>query len=202
MQAKKRIELPVMWHISALLHPFPVTIVTTLDKSDRVNAGAYSLVLPFCSNSKNPQILLIANSAWHTAKNIEATGEFVINSPTAEQLNAIMETACFYPEGVNELEHTDYTIRQANAVRPPLIVECRQHIECRLSDIVRPSKYQANFIADILEVTVDEELCNLSRLERIRDLNVPIYLGIDDGQNHIFGNVENIASNSKSLIDV
>src|SRR5210317_2250675 len=126
---KNKLELSVMWHISALLHPFPVTIVTSVDINANINAGAYSLILPFCSASTNPQMLLIANSSWHTAKNIEATKEFVINYPTADQINDIMKTACFYPEGINELEHTSYTTIKSRHVQPPLIAECFQHIE-------------------------------------------------------------------------
>jgi len=80
---KESIELHVMWHINALLHAYPVTLVTSVDGNDNINAAPYSLVLPFCSSPKNPQMLLIANKNWHTAKNIEATGEFVLNYPSA-----------------------------------------------------------------------------------------------------------------------
>ena len=121
---KNKLELSVMWHISALLHPFPVTIVTSVDRNANINAGAYSLILPFCSASSNPQMLLIANSSWHTAKNIESTKEFVINYPAADQINDIMKTACFYSEGINELEHTSYTTIPSKHVQPPQIAEC------------------------------------------------------------------------------
>jgi len=80
---KESIELHVMWHINALLHAYPVTLVTSVDGNDNINAAPYSLVLPFCSSPKNPQMLLIANKNWHTAKNIEVTGEFVLNYPSA-----------------------------------------------------------------------------------------------------------------------
>ena len=67
---KESVDIDVMWHIDALIHLFPVTIVTTVDDEGKVNAAPYSLVVPFCSSSKNPLILLIANKNWHTAKNI------------------------------------------------------------------------------------------------------------------------------------
>ncbi len=101
---KESLELHVMWHVDALLHIFPITIVSTVDTRGRINAAPYSLVLPFCSSPKNPQILLISNKNWHTAKNIDATGEFVLNYPRADQLKDITATSHFYPEGVNELE--------------------------------------------------------------------------------------------------
>ena len=153
---KKSIELHIMWHINSLMHTFPVTLVTSMDLQGRINAAPYSLVIPFCSSPKNPQMLLIANKNWHTAKNIEATGEFVLNYPTADQLQEINETSRFYPEGVNELEHTSLTTMPSQFVHPPKIVECYQHVECRVREIIRPSQTQLNFIADVLDLSLDE----------------------------------------------
>ena len=53
---KESMDINVMWHIDALIHLFPVTIVTTVDDEGKVNTAPYSLVVPFCSSPKNPQI--------------------------------------------------------------------------------------------------------------------------------------------------
>jgi flavin reductase (DIM6/NTAB) family NADH-FMN oxidoreductase RutF len=53
---------------------------------------------------------LISNKVWHTARNIVATGAFVINYPRAEQVRDIVETSRFYSEGVNERLTTNHTI--------------------------------------------------------------------------------------------
>lgn len=189
---KESAELHVMWHIDALMHLYPVTIVTTIDTMGRINAAPYSLVLPFCSSPKNPQMLLIANRSWHTAKNIEATGEFVINYPRAEQIRDIVETSRHYSEGVNELESTAYSTMPAHTVRPPLIAECYQHIECRVRETLKPSPAQINFIADVLDLSLDEGLYALPRAERARKVNLPVYLGVDDQMHHVFGSVGSI----------
>ncbi|MCX5894988.1 MAG: flavin reductase, partial [Proteobacteria bacterium] len=90
---KESLDLHIMWHVDALLHAFPITIVTTVNKEGSINAAPYSLVVPFCSSPKNPQMLLISNKSWHTAKNIMATNEFVLNYPRAEQLKDITITS-------------------------------------------------------------------------------------------------------------
>jgi len=36
---KESVDLHVMWHIDALLQPYPVSIVTTVDKAGRLNAA-------------------------------------------------------------------------------------------------------------------------------------------------------------------
>jgi flavin reductase (DIM6/NTAB) family NADH-FMN oxidoreductase RutF len=47
---KETIPVQTMWHIDALMHLYPVTIVTTVDSAGTVNAAPYSLVLPFYSS--------------------------------------------------------------------------------------------------------------------------------------------------------
>jgi len=187
---KASMELHIMWHIDALMHIFPVTIVTTVDNLGKINAAPYSLVLPFCSSPKNPQMLLIVNKAWHTAKNIEATGEFVLNYPTADQIKDIVETSKFHPAGINEMDYTRYTTMPSNFVCPPRIVECYQHVECRVKETVKPSRTQLNFIADVLDISLDADLYEISRLERAKRIKAPVYFGIDITQQHIFGKVE------------
>ena len=191
---KESMEIHVMWHIDALIHLFPVTIVTTVDDEGKVNTAPYSLVVPFCSSPKNPQILLIANKNWHTAKNIEKTGEFVLNYPRADQMGEINETARLYPKGVNELDHTKYTTTPAKFVRPPRIVECYQHIECRVKEIIRPSQTQLNFIAEVLDLSLDEGLYEVPRVERAKKVNAPVFLGMDEQQHFIYGKINEIIS--------
>jgi flavin reductase (DIM6/NTAB) family NADH-FMN oxidoreductase RutF len=196
---KKSIELHVMWHINSLMHSFPITLVTTIDVHGRINAAPYSLVIPFCSSPKNPQMLLIANKNWHTAKNIMATGEFVLNYPTADQMKEINETARFYPEGVNELEHTSFTTLASQFVRPPKIAECYQHVECSVKEVVKPSQVQLNFIADVLDLSLDEAIYEVPRIERAKKINAPIFLGVDEQQQYIFGKLGELESFPVSL---
>jgi flavin reductase (DIM6/NTAB) family NADH-FMN oxidoreductase RutF len=196
---KESTELHVMWHIDALMHSFPVTIVTTIDEQGGINAAPYSLVVPFCSSPKNPQILLIVNKNWHTASNIEATGEFVLNYPKADQFKDIVETSRDHPPGVNELDCTRYATIPSNFVRPPRIVECYQHIECRVKETIRPSQAQLNFIAEVLDLSLDEGLYEIPRVERAKKVNAPVYLGVDEQMHHIFGRINGIEPVSVDL---
>lgn len=186
---KESLNLLVMWHVDALLQMFPITIVTTVDKEGNINAAPYSLIVPFCSSPRNPQMLLISNRNWHTAQNIEATGEFVINYPRAEHVRDITTTSCFYPTGVNELSYTGFTTMPSRFVRPPRIVECYQHIECRVLTIIRPSHQQVNIIGQVLDISADAGLYALPRIDRAARVNAPVYLGMDDMRGHIFGTV-------------
>jgi flavin reductase (DIM6/NTAB) family NADH-FMN oxidoreductase RutF len=196
---KESIDLHVMWHIDVLMQAYPVTIVTTVDESGKLNAAPYSLVLPYCSSPKNPQMLLIVNKAWHTAKNIIETGEFVLNYPKADQVKDIVETSRYYDKGVNELEFTQYTTMPSKHVKPPYIVECYQHVECRVISAEKPSDLQLNFIAEVLDISQDHGLYDMERIERAKKANAPIYLGVDEERHHVFGKIKNICAEEIDL---
>ncbi|OGL40126.1 MAG: hypothetical protein A2042_02735 [Candidatus Schekmanbacteria bacterium GWA2_38_11] len=187
---KKSIDIELLWHLDQIVLPFPVTIITTVDKEGRINAAPYSLVIPFCASPETPQILLSCNSHWHTPHNIEATGEFVVNYPGAELCREVAETGRFYPQGVNELEYAKLSVIPSNKVKPPRIKECREHLECRVAQTIRPSKTQITFVADIVDISIDEKFLNLSRDERIREMNLPVYFGPSKGGGSTFGIID------------
>jgi flavin reductase (DIM6/NTAB) family NADH-FMN oxidoreductase RutF len=196
---KESIGLHVMWHIDSLLQAYPVTIVTTVDSAGELNAAPYSLVLPYCSSPKNPQMLLIVNKTWHTAKNIVETGEFVLNYPGVGQVKDIVETSRYYEAGVNEIEYTDFTTMSSNHVKPPRITECYQHVECRVIRTEKPSDFQLNFIAEVLDISQGNGLYDLGRVERAKKVNAPAYLGVDEEQHHVFGEIKNICAEEIDL---
>jgi len=129
---KKKIPIKPFWYSDLLILPKVVTIITTLDDKGNVNAAPISLFTPYDVMTRQPQILLGMRKFGHTYKNIVATGEFVVNFPSAEFLDDIMETSRFYPEGLNELSNTRFTEVPSQEVSPPSLKECAQHIECRL----------------------------------------------------------------------
>ena len=105
---KKEIIPDFLWHLDEVVLAFQTTIVTTVDKDGRVNAAPFGLVYPFSTGS-NPQLLVGINSRWHTARNIETTGEFVVNYASFSMLEQVAQTGLLYDEGVNELEKAGLT---------------------------------------------------------------------------------------------
>ena len=105
------------------------------------------------------------------------TGEFVIIFPSADYLEEIMETCRFYPEGVNELEHTRFTEIPSQKVAPPSIKECPQIAECTVDQIIRLEKSSGIIIGKIEALVFDEELIDMDRDERINAMNLPVGLG-------------------------
>ncbi len=174
---KKEIKIRPFWYSDIWLFPKIITIITTLDEQGRVNAAPYSHIMQYDVMPKNPRMIVGFRQSSHTFENILATGEFVVNCPRADHLDDMMETARFWPEGVNELEHTSFTPIPSRKVKPPSLEECPQIAECTVDQIIRLDKSSGIVIAKIETLVFDEELADMDREERINAMNLPIGLG-------------------------
>jgi len=174
---KKEAKIRPFWYSDIWLFPKLITIITTLDRQGRVNAAPYSHIMQYDVMPKNPRMIIGFRQTSHTFRNIVETGEFVVNCPTADFLDDMMTTARFWPDGVNELEHTSFTPIPSKKVRPPSIAECPQIAECTVEQIVRLEKSSGIVVAHIEALVFDEELIDMDRDERIRAMNLPVGLG-------------------------
>ena len=181
---KKEARIRPFWYSDVWLFPKLITVITSLDAEGRVNAAPYSHIMQYDVMAKHPRMIVGFRQDSHTFRNICATKEFVVNCPTAEYLDDMMETARFYPAGVNELDHTRFTMIPSLHVKPPSIQECPQIAECVAEDVVRLEKSSGIVIARIEALVFDEELIDLGREERIRRMNLPIGLGDEDRQDY------------------
>ncbi|NND36246.1 MAG: hypothetical protein HKN81_03835 [Gammaproteobacteria bacterium] len=174
---KKEIKIKPFWYSDIWLFPKIITIITTLDEQGRVNAAPYSHIMQYDVMPKNPRMIVGFRQSSHTFENILATGEFVVNCPRADHLDDMMETARFWPEGVNELEHTSFTPIPSRKVKPPSLEECPQIAECTVDQIIRLDKSSGIVIGKIEALVFDEELADMDREERINAMDLPIGLG-------------------------
>ncbi|MBL8224128.1 MAG: flavin reductase [Chromatiales bacterium] len=181
---KKEVKIRPFWYSDVWLFPKLITIVTTLDAEGRVNAAPYSHIMQYDVMAKNARLIVGFRQDSHSYQNICATKEFVVNCPGADYLDDMMETARFYPEGVNELEHTRFTMIPSLHVKPPSIQECPQIAECVADEIIPLEKSTGIVIGRIKALVFDEELIDMDREARIRAMNLPIGLGDEDRQDY------------------
>lgn len=174
---KAEAKIRPFWYSDIWLFPKLVTIITSLDKEGRVNAAPYSHIMQYDVMARDPRMIVGFRQDSHTFQNICDTREFVVNCPSADHLDDMMETARFYPAGVNELDHTRFTTIPSRHVKPPSIEQCPQIAECVADEIVRLEKSSGIVIAKIKALVFDEELIEMGREERIRRMNLPIGLG-------------------------
>ncbi len=191
---KKEIKIKPCWYSDVWLFPKLITIITSLDAQGRVNAAPYSHIMQYDVMHKRPRMMVGFRQDSHTFENICATREFAVNCPPADYLEDVMETARFYPEGVNELQHTRFTPIPSKKVKPPSLKECPQIAECTVDEIVKLDKSSGIVIANIVAIVVDEELETMDREQRIRAMNLPIGLGDSDRVDYHYGIIDDIVT--------
>ena len=186
------VKIKPFWYSDVFVFPKLITIVTTLDKAGKVNAAPYSHIMQYDVMHKKPRIYLGMRNTSHTFQNIRETGEFVINCPSAGHLKDMMETARFYPEGDNELEHTGFTQIPSQKVKPPSIAECKQILECTVDEIVDLDASQGHIVGNIVALMVDEDIVEMGREDRLNALDLAIGLGDERRKDYFYGHIGRI----------
>ncbi len=124
--------------LTGVIVPRPIAFVSTMSPDGEVNLAPYSFFNAVSyshvvfSSSRH-----VDNKSKDTLRNIEETGQFVVNivvDPIADAMNA---TAAEYPEGVDEFEIAGLTHAPSQIVKPPRVAESPVNIECELDQVVQ-----------------------------------------------------------------
>ncbi|RME84270.1 MAG: flavin reductase family protein [Planctomycetota bacterium] len=134
--------------MTSAIIPRPIAFVTTLSREGKTNGAPFSY---FQGITSNPQLVMLSigrrkGIPKDTLRNIESTGEFVINLVTEEILEKVVQTSADYPYGVSELEEVGLQVQQSSRVKPPLVLESPVNLECRLLEIVVLGKALQNMV--------------------------------------------------------
>lgn len=111
----------------------PIALVTTLDQEGRVNVAPKSWISHVC---RKPDLFVIGcNRHHHTAANLLATGECVLNFPGDRLAEQTWSAHHFLEPTHDELSIREFTPIPAEKVAPPRLQECRAHMEGRLESV-------------------------------------------------------------------
>jgi flavin reductase (DIM6/NTAB) family NADH-FMN oxidoreductase RutF len=105
-----------------------IVLVTTLNADGQSNVAPKSWISMMAFD---PALLALGCNLGHwTARNILRMGEFVVNFPGEDLARAVWR--CRDLPHPRPVEALGLTARPAQAVSPPLVEECRAHLECIL----------------------------------------------------------------------
>ena len=145
--------------------PRPIAFITSINAEGVVNLAPFSYFNGI--TSKPP---LISVSIGHrkiigqlvkkdTLRNIEATGEFVVNIAHEELAKQLNQTSAEYPPDVSELSEVGLTTVASDVVSPPRVAQCRVAMECKLERVVmlgRPKPLNGLVIGEVVRWHVDD----------------------------------------------
>ncbi|HLN64956.1 MAG TPA: flavin reductase [Symbiobacteriaceae bacterium] len=129
---KRPIDISVRhWPVSPLAGP--IALLTTVDGQGLVNVAPKSW-LSFVAGSP-PVVVIGCHRSHHTAANLMATGECVINLPGDDLVEKVWAAHEYREPAPDEPGARGFTAIPALAVAPPRLKECRAHLEGRLESV-------------------------------------------------------------------
>ncbi|WP_134686425.1 flavin reductase family protein [Brevibacillus migulae] len=143
--------------------PRPIAWVTSISKEGVVNAAPFSYFNVACIDPMMISISVVRRPGAimkDTARNIQDTGEFVVNMVDLQNVEAVNQTSADYPSDVSEVAELGLTALPALQVKAPRLGESRIHFECRLHQIVTLGAPAAAdlIIGEVVHVHVADEL--------------------------------------------
>ncbi len=166
------------WHPSVL--PGPIVLVSTVDVQGEPNVAPKSWISMMAF--RGPVLAFGCHRSHATARNAEQTGEFVVNFPP----EALVERIWAMPasHGMERIRRSGLSLLPARQVAPPLIGECKAHLECKLEAVTRLGAELVVF-GRIVAAAIDEDCLGSSladqyfRLRPVFFLEEGVYGSID-----------------------
>lgn len=116
--------------------PRPIAWISTLSEQGIANCAPFSFFNAIC---EDPPLCVVSFSLRlsdgerkHTLKNIERTGEFVVNLVDEATANAMHASGHEYPEEESEFEKAGLTPAPSLLVSHPRIGEAAASFECKV----------------------------------------------------------------------
>jgi flavin reductase (DIM6/NTAB) family NADH-FMN oxidoreductase RutF len=147
--------------------PRPIAFVTTLSRDGATNLAPFSF---FNGVSSDPPVVSLAvaskkdGSRKDTWRNIEETGEYVINVVVPELMDAVIVGAKELPHGVSELEMSGLKTLPSTKVKPPRLEASPINLECTLLRIVEVEE-TALILGRVVMVHAKDEIVDGGRVD-------------------------------------
>ena len=159
--------------IYRLLHP-QMTVLVACQDDDVQNVMAASWCMPV---SFDPPMVAVSISPRRFSYSIiSKTGEFTVNIPSKELLEAVKYCGSVSGKDVrNKIEEAGLTILNSEKVKAPLIAECVAALECKVVKAVEAGDHVV-FIGKIVSVHVKRGYFNETYTEIFKPI---LHMGSD-----------------------
>lgn len=140
--------------------PRPIAWVTSQNAAGLVNAAPFSF---FNAMSGQPPILVLGigqreeGGPKDTLRNIQETGQFVINLVNEKLARAMNVTATPFAYGINELEQAELRTAPCQMVKPPRILDSPVAFECERLQTIDVCEANTIVIGRALAMHIQDE---------------------------------------------
>lgn len=141
--------------------PRPIAWISTVGENGVTNVAPFSC---FTFVATQPPMIAVSiaprkGQKKDTLRNIEYTGDFVVNVVTENHALAVNATSAEYPADVSEFEKTGLTAMAGEMVKSPRIAGCPIQLECRLEQIIALGESNHSLvIARVLMFHIEDRL--------------------------------------------
>jgi flavin reductase (DIM6/NTAB) family NADH-FMN oxidoreductase RutF len=128
-------------------------LVSCVGKAGKPNITTLAWAMP---TSINPPLLAISLAPRrHSHTLIEESGDFVVNIPTLEILQAVYACGSLTGRSFDKFKKTNLTPMPSKKVKAPAIRECIAHLECIVDSKFTTGDHTV-FVGKILEAYADQ----------------------------------------------
>ncbi|PJD91617.1 MAG: hypothetical protein CK424_06210 [Legionella sp.] len=127
--------------LNACVVPRPIAWISSVSKFGIPNLAPFSYFNIVC---ENPAMVLFSTTKAHieggpkdTLKNIEETGEFVINIVTLQLMEAMNLTSASLLRAVNEFDFANIDYEPSHLIHVPRVKDSPIHLECEYHDSIQ-----------------------------------------------------------------
>ena len=148
--SKKVVEKP-----QRPVYPTPAALITCVDRDGKPNIitlGEVAMV-----SLKPTRVSVGMRPATYSNGLVKASGEFVVNFPTADMVDVVDFCGTRSGRNVDKFAETGLTPEPALHVKPPLIKECPVNLECKVIGVISLGSHDL-FVGDALVMHAEEEI--------------------------------------------
>lgn len=157
--------------LMGIIVPRPIAFISTVGEDGVYNIAPYSA---FTNLSISPPIVCFSvapkrdGKKKDTLRNIEYSGEFVINMVTEEIAEVMNLASASFPPEVDEFKEAGLTPLPSDLVKAPRLAESPTSMECRRLQILefgeRP-RHSSIVIGEVVLVHVRDDFCEEGKIQ-------------------------------------
>lgn len=140
---------------SVMLNPTPVVLVTSKNKSNKLNIFTVGWISTICT--KEPIIAMGVRPTRLSYQYIKESGECVINLPTKDMVKIVDYCGVVSGKKEDKIKHFNLQLNEGISISTPSLESSPVALECKVKSITQLGTHDL-FLLEVLNVKVDANL--------------------------------------------